>query len=185
MADIAASKHMFLAHGLGFGPMVDLAPQVQVHGGVEATAVPIRLENQPWNAWPDGTARLFNDAVAFGMAVEIRGSNVSWDPRHTELAVNTAEQVFPPAIVPDDVLNRLLVVARYEARGGLPPDAQLRLRNAGAFRSAYLGSSPGTYAAGIIIFPAPAARLFAVALQLTLGVQVDESRVETFVFLFE
>ena len=145
----------------------------------------MRLEAKPWNVWPDGTARLFNDAVAFGMDVEIRGPDIAWDARHTQLAVNTQEQIFPPAISPDDLLTRLLLFARYEAVGGLPPDAQLRLRNADGFRSAYLPTTAGSSAAGTIVFPAPAGQLFAVALELTLGVQVGSSRVESFVFLFE
>ncbi len=188
-ADIAESENLFLAHNVGFGPAVAYTAQTRSQGGVVVTATPARLEAEAWNSWPDGTARLVNDAVAFGMEIAIHPdpdhASVQWDPRHTELAVNTTDQVFPPAIEPDEILTRLLLLARYEARGGLPPDAQLRLRNADAFRTAYLTTAPAPSAVGTVIFPAPAANLFAVALQLKLGVEVDGSRVETFVFLFE
>ena len=185
MEEIARTRHVILQHDVGFGPVVDFEPQTQTRDGVQVTAGPIRLEAEPWNVWPDGTARLFNDAVAFAVHVHIRGPGVRWDTAHTRLAVNTTEQVFAPAPAPDDALMHLFWLARSESRAGLPPDSELRLRNADGYRAAYLPTSRGPEATGMIVFPAPAARLFAVALELTLGVEVGGSRVEEFIFLFE
>ncbi len=185
IADLESTRRFYFESNAAFGPAVTLTAQTQTRGGVEVRAQAVRLEAEPWNAWPDGTARLLNDTVAFGVRVEIHGDDVRWDPSHTELAVNTTEQVFPPALSADQVLDHLLWLARHEAELGLPPDAQLRLRNAEGLRAAYLPSVSGEAASGVILFPAPAGRLFAFALQLTLGVELEGGRVEEFVFLFE
>ncbi len=182
--EITRTRKFVLQHDVAFGPVVRLEQQTQTRDGIEVSARPVRLEAEPWNSWPDGTARLFNDAVAFGIEVDIRGADVRWDAAHTQLAVNTTDQVFPPAPSAAETLLHLLWLARDEARAGLAPDSELRLKSSDAYRAAYLSTTPGAEAAGLIVFPAPAAQLFAVALQLTLGIEVGD-REEQFTFLFE
>lgn len=185
-SSVRAARHMFFDHDIAYGPVVTYDAQTRSQAGVRVTARPVRLEAQPWNVWPDGTARLLNDAQGFAIDVRIDGARTRWDPAHTELAVNTTEQVFPPAPTPDELLTPLLLLTRYEAQLGAPPDAQLRLRNADGFRAAYLSDVPqGGSHAGVIVFPAPAARMFAVAMRVTVGVIVNDTQLEQFTFLFE
>lgn len=177
---------MMLGSAVAYGPVVSLDAQTQARNGIEVTARAVRLESQPWNIWPDGSARLLNDAQGFALMVEISGGRVRWDPAHTELAVNTTEQIFPPAPTPEELLTPLMLLARYEAQLGLGDDTQLRLRSADGLRSAYLSSADAVgKTTGIVIFPAPASRIFAVCLQLTLGVVADGTRMDTFTFVFE
>lgn len=185
-ANVAEAHHMLLGTAVAYGPVVSFDTQTRTRDGMVVTARAVKLEDQPWNVWPDGSARLLNDAQGYAVVVAITGAQVRWDPAHTELAVNTTDQVFPPASTPEELLTPLLLLARYEAQLGLEQDTQLRLRSAEGFRSAYLSTKEAEgQAAGIVVFPAPAARLFAVALQLTLGVIVDGKRMEEFTFLFE
>jgi hypothetical protein len=183
--EITRTRQFVLQHDVAFGPVVRLEPQSQTRDGVRVTARPVRLEAEPWNTWPDGTSRLFNDAIAFGVQIDMHGQGLRWDPAHTQLAVNTSEQVFPPAPSAGDALLHLLWLSRDEARAGLAPDAELRLKSAGPYRDAYLSSIPGSDITGLIVFPAPAAQIFAVTLELRLAVEVSGHRTDDFVFLFE
>jgi hypothetical protein len=177
---------MLLGAAVAYGPVVSFDAQTQTKNGVAVIAHAIRLEDQSWNIWPDGSARVLNDAQGFGLQVEISGNRVRWDPAHTELAVNTTDQIFPPAPTAEELLTPLMLLARYEAQLGLGVDTQLRLRSADGLRSAYLSiEEEEGRTAGVVIFPAPASRLFAVCLQLTLGVVVDGTRMEAFTFVFE
>lgn len=162
-------------------------PQTAADAGVEVTVAPLRVEAQPWNEWPDGTARLFNDGVGYLWSVEIRGRVAShWAPAQTVLAVNDTEQTFTPAGAADALLEHLLYGARAELEAGLPPDLGLRLRNADPFRRAYLGTDTRTGdRTGVILFPAPATQLQGLAAELTLGVWVEGVGVRTFDFLFQ
>jgi len=185
-ANINEARHMLLGRAVGYGPVVSFDAQTLTRDGVTVTARAVKLEEQPWNIWPDGSARLLNDAQGYGVIVTLTGAHLRWDPSHTELAVNTTDQVFPPAPTPEELLTPLLMLARYEVQLGLEQDTQLRLRSAEGFRSAYLSTKESDEKnEGIIVFPAPASRLFAVCLQLTIGVVADGKRLDEFTFLFE
>lgn len=153
---------------------VALAPQTWTADGLVVTAQPVRVEGAAWNAWPDGTARLFNDALGFVVQVKMEGKpSVRWDPSHTALAVNDSDQVFTPVSSAEDLLEHLQRGARLEVRAGLPANLSLRLRNADEFRRAYLPIEGAPMTEGLIFFPAPARTLQVVAMELRLGVVVS------------
>lgn len=168
-------------------PSTSLAPQTQEHGGVRATVAPISAEGQAWNVWPDGTARLFNDGVGYLWVVSIEAAgSTRWSAPDTHLAVNDTELVFEPMVDPEAILDHLVQGARIEAAFGIDGDLGARVAASGAFRDAYLDDSPAKGAhSGVLLFPAPASDLHAMAMQLTLGVDVAGQGVEEFVFLFE
>lgn len=168
------------------GPSTSMAPQSQERDGVRATVRPVSAEDATWNAWPDGTARLFNDGAGYLWEVVFESQRpVRWIPDQTVLAVNDTDQLFAPAEEPDAVLQHLVQGAMLEDAFGLDGDLGLRIRAADAFRRAYLSDRPvAGEQEGVVLFPAPAFRLHAVALQLTLALDVG-GRDEQFVFLFE
>ncbi len=168
-------------------PIVSYAPQTRTDGGVAVTVAPALPEAEAWNAWPDGTARLFNDGIGYLWRVQVTSDRpVRWSPPHTQLAVNDTEQTFVAAVEPDDLLVPLLRGAALETRAGGPPDLALRMRNADDFRKAYLGVDPRTGTReGVLVFPAPARNLQAVAMELTLGLVVEGEGVRQYRFLFE
>lgn len=167
--------------------VVSTAPQRQGDGVLEVTVAPVRPEEQPWNAWPDGTARLFNDSAGYLWSVQVRSSRtVRWSPAHTLLAVNDSEQTFIPVAEPDTLLAPLLEGRRVETRAGGAQDLALRMRNADAFRSAYLPTAAQVgVQEGVVVFPAPTRTLQAVAMQLTMGFWVEGEGVRSYTFLFE
>lgn len=169
------------------GPVVTGTPQTQEKGGLAVTVTPVRAEDQPWNAWPDGTARLFNDAIGYLWLVELESDRPTrWSPAHTQLAVNDTEQTFLPIAEPDDLLMHLMSGAMLETRVGAPANLSLRMRSADDFRRAYLGTEPRAGArTGVLMFPAPTRNLQAVAMELTLGVWTEGDGVREYRFLFE
>lgn len=169
------------------GPSTSLAPQTQEQGGVRATVRPVSAESQPWNVWNDDTARLFNDGAGYLWAVTVSSDRPArWSPEHTRLAVNTTELVFVPATVPDELLQHLVHGALLEGAFGLDPDLSPRMEAADDFRAAYLDQEAraGVHE-GVVMFPAPATYLHAVAMELTLGVEVPGAGIREFRFLFE
>jgi len=171
------------------GPSTSLAPVTRQEGGVTVTVRPISAETQPWNEWPDGTTRLFNDGAGYLWSVEVSTeAEARWNPGRSHLAVNDTEQVFAPAETAEEVLLPLLEGASLEDRLAVPGDLGLRLRGAGAFRDAYLPTSP-VNGAHLVLFPAPAEGIHAVAMELTLAFDVTAPagapHPQDFVFLFE
>ena len=165
---------------------VSLTPQTWSDDGIVVTAQPVRVEGAAWNDWPDGSARLFNDALGFVVQVRMEGKpSVRWDPSHTSLAVNDSDQVFAPVSTADELLGHLQRGARLEVRAGLPANLSLRLRNADEFRRAYLSTEGGPVSEGIVFFPAPARTLQVIAMELRLGVVVSGDRLHELRFLFE
>ncbi|MDP2317122.1 MAG: hypothetical protein Q8P41_29790 [Pseudomonadota bacterium] len=186
-AATAALRQNYLDRDTVPGPVVSHTPQTQSDGHFSVTVTPVRAEAQPWNVWPDGTARLFNDAVGYLWLVQLRSvRDVRWSPAHTRLAVNDTEQTFFPVAQADDLLGHLLQGAKWETRVGAPSNLDLRMRNADDFRRAYLGTDPRKGdREGVLLFPAPTRNLQAVAMELTLGVWSEGDGVREYRFLFE
>ena len=151
------------------------------------TVAPALAERQAWNAWPDGTARLFNDAVAFVWNVQIDGERPTrWDPARTSLAVNDTDQVFAASAIPEGVLGPILQGAALEAMLGMQGDLALRARSADPFRQAYLDTRSVVGANdGVVVFQTPTQNIHAVAMQLTVSVVVEGGGTQEFRFLFE
>lgn len=169
------------------GPVVSYATQTQGQGRFSVTVAPVLAEGQPWNKWPDGTARLFNDAVGYLWRIEVHSEGEArWSPGHTVLAVNDSEQTFLAIAEPDDILLHLMTGAREERRVGAPANLSLRIRNADDFRQAYLGTDAraGDHT-GLLLFPAPTRHLQAVAMELTVGFWTEAEGVKQYRFLFE
>lgn len=167
-------------------PTLSFAAQTREQDGVRVTVEPALAERQPWNAWPDGTARLFNDGVGFLWRVRIESSRVvQWSPAHTSLAVNDTDQIFSVASLPDEVLAPLLQGAALEAALGARGDLALRARNADDFRRAYLTARSGTGQEGFVMFPAPTRSIHTVAMELRLGLVLEDVGLREFRFLFE
>lgn len=180
-------RHELLDRETVPAPTLSFTPQTQVRGELRLTVAPLLAERQAWNAWPDGTARLFNDSVGYVWAVRIEAPRpVRWSPVGTALAVNDTEQVFPVAATPDEVLVHLVRGAAWEAAVGKRADFALRARKADGFRRAYLNAADRVgIQEGILIFPAPTRNIHAVAMNLVIGLVVDDLETETFTFLFE
>lgn len=168
------------------GPSLSMAPQTEARPGFTVTVRPAMAEEQPWNLWPDGTARLFNDTVGYLWLVDVEADvPVTWIPAASRLAVNDSEQIFRPAAGPDEVLVHLLTAARLEAALGSSGDLDLRVRAAEGFRRAYLATAPlagPTHA--VVVFPAPATRIHAIAMALELAFETP-SGVARMSWLFE
>lgn len=184
---LAALRAEWLAADTIAAPVVSYDAQTRDGDGVVVTVAPGLPEDQPWNHWPDGSARLFNDGVGYLWLVRIDSERPArWSPEHTRLAVNVAEQTFDPAVVPDDLLLPLLRGAAVETRLGVSTDLSLRLRNADGFRRAYLGTAVLAGAReGVVVFPAPVRNVQTVAMELTLGVWVEGDGLREYRFLFE
>ncbi|MFN7144494.1 MAG: hypothetical protein ACK4YP_12015 [Myxococcota bacterium] len=183
---VSELSQAWLDRGTVPSPVVSFAPQSATDGGLVVTVAPGLPEDQAWNAWPDGTARLFNDGIGYLWRVSIASDRaVRWSPAHTQLAVNDTDQTFLPVVEPDELLVHLLRGAALETRAGGPPNLSLRIRNADEFRRAYLGTEPTTARDAVVVFPAPSRTLQAVAMELTLGLWVEGSGVRQYRFLFE
>jgi hypothetical protein len=182
-----ALQHSWLDRGTVAEPVLSRTAQTRTEDGLTITVSPVLPEAQPWNAWPDGTSRLFNDAIGYLWQVKVVSTRpVRWSPEHTALAVNDTEQVFNPAPEPDDLLWQLVKGAALETRLGAPANLSLRVRQADDFRHAYLGTETATGAhEGVLLFPAPTRQIQAVAMELTLGIAFPDEGVKQYRFLFE
>ncbi|MCM2305585.1 MAG: hypothetical protein NDJ72_12840 [Elusimicrobia bacterium] len=168
-------------------PTLSFASQTREDAGLKVTVTPLLPEDQAWNAWPDGTARLFNDSVGYLWRVQVEADRpIQWSPTHTRLAVNDTDQVFPVAPVADELLMPLLQGAALEAALDARGDLKLRARAADEFRRAYL-TTRGTAGIqqGVVVFPAPTRNIHAVAMELTVGLVVEGEGVREYRFLFE
>lgn len=168
------------------GPNLSTAPQTAAADGIKVTVHPASAEGQAWNSWPDGTARLFNDSTGYLWIVEVDSPGpISWLPAGSQLAVNDTEQVYRVAAGPDEVLTHLLTAARLETALASSGDLDLRVRAADAFRQVYLARTPLTgHHEAVVMFPAPAGRIHAIAMELSLSFQTP-SGVRRFDWLFE
>lgn len=168
-------------------PNVSFAPQTRERGDLRVTVRPLLAEDQPWNLWPDGEARLFNDTAGYLYQVDIASpSPVRWVEEATELAVNTTDRTFPAASGPETLLTDLARLAGMMRLLDADEDLTLRLEHADAFRDAYLSPLPiAGERSGVLVFPAPTVSIHAVAMQLTLGLQATGGPVERLTFLFE
>lgn len=186
--DIAGEmRHALLDRHTVPAPTLSFDPQTREDAGVKVTVTPLLPEEQAWNAWPDGSARLFNDSVGYLWSVRVEADRpIQWSPTHTRLAVNDTEQVFPVASVADEMLMPLLQGAALEAALDARGDLKLRARAADEFRHAYLSTrgSAGMQQ-GVFVFPAPTRNIHAVAMELTLGLVVEGEGVREYRFLFE
>lgn len=160
-------------------------------GDVRATARVLRPEEAEWNRWPDGGARLFNDAAALLFVVRVEGTGpLRWVPAATRLELNDERTSILAASSGEPLLGDLLVNAYLEERFGLDGDLVDRARGAGPYRAAYLPlTSDGGVLEGLVAFPLIAdgrsvADLHVVALRLTLGVVGDADGAHTLVFVF-
>ena len=153
-------------------------------GALEVAARLGRAESSTWNAWPDGTARLFNNRVAHLFDIEIVGDGpVGWMPSHTTLELNEPGAALPAAPGPETLLSDLLGLALKAERHLLDSELTERTRSAGAFRAAYLPPAGADRIAGVIAFPlwaadpsmqGPLAEKHVVAMRLTLTLMDSE-----------
>lgn len=182
---LRSALHHRLARALTAPPNVSFEPQTTEREGMRVTVQPILAEEQPWNAWPDGRARLFNDTVGWFWLVEIRSAgDARWRPDATRLAVNDTEAVYAAAPGFETLMEDL---ARLDAAARLlgEEDLSMRLRAAeGGLAAAMPAGAFAGEARGVVLFPAETTEVHAVAMELTLGVE-HEGELESFRFVFE
>jgi hypothetical protein len=188
-ADLAARmREVLLLRDVVAPPTIAMRPQTRSQGLLRVTATPVLAEEQPWNQWPDGTARLFNDGVGFLVHVRVEGpAGVRWVPSATRLAVNALDDVYEAAGSPEELFEPIVRAAAIETLFGGADDFARRVDAAGPFVEAYLSRSAAQDRDGldgIVVFPAPAGQLHAVALQLTLGVEGPDGA-QAFTFVME
>lgn len=183
---LRSAMHHRFARALTAPPNVSFAPQTAQHDGVRVTVQPILVEEQPWNAWPDGTARLFNDTVGWFWLVQIESDDPArWRPDATRLAVNDTDAVYPAAPSFEPLMEEL---ARLDAAArilGEDADVGLRIHAATGGLAAALPVEAFTgRATGVVLFPAETTEVHAVAMELTLGVE-RAGELESYRFVFE
>lgn len=186
VAGLRSALHHRFARALTAPPNVSFAPQTAERGGVRVTVQPILVEEQPWNTWPDGTARLFNDTVGWFWLVQIESEDPArWRPDATRLAVNDTDTLYPAADGFGPLIEEL---ARLEAAArilGEDADLDLRMRAAtGGLAAALPAESFTGRATGLVHFPAETTEVHAVAMELTLGVE-HAGELESYRFVFE
>lgn len=148
-------------------------------GGLQVVARLVRPETAAWNAWPDGSARLFNDRVAHLFEIEVTGGGpIGWLPGATTLELNDPGTVLLAAPDGEILLHDLHALALQAERQLLDGELAERTRAAGAFRSAYLPPAGADRLAGVVAFPlwatnpgeqASLAEKHVVAMRLTLA----------------
>lgn len=163
-------------------PAITFEPVEIEAGRVHATARALRPEDAPWNQWPGGGPRLFNNraALLFELRIEAPGAT-AWLPEATWLELNDAETVVPAAETTEALLEELLYWAFMEERWLAGGDLVDRARGAGPFRGAYLPlhASDGVLE-GVVAFPmgvepgVSLADLHVVAVRLTVGILSDD-----------
>lgn len=168
-------------------PGVDPSPQERRLPGVGVEVRPLRPEEVAWNQWDAETSRLFNNAAGYLWAVQIESSStLRWLPDQSRLLVNEQANEFSPSPTPSVVLRELALLSQWQRTGEAPYDFQSRLAAATPFKERYLPLTvpPGDHAF-VVLFPAPAARLDPVAMQLELAFYREGRGVERFSYLFE
>lgn len=166
-------------------PPVELAePTVRVDG-VVGTLRRVRAEDEDWNQFPAGDLRLFNDRAAWMFAVHLTGTGeVRWVPEGSRLDVNVDDDPHLPASSPELLLQPLVDAARRQERWVLDGDLHVRLREARAFRAAYLPTSSAPVLDGVVAFPRRDGDGPVAAMRVTLQVEDDEG-LHTLSWLFE
>ncbi|MBX2800036.1 MAG: hypothetical protein KTR31_20330 [Myxococcales bacterium] len=162
-------------------------------GAVTATARPLRPEDAPWNRWPTGGHRLFNNRAALLFEVSIRSDEpLVWLPAGTTLELNDEHTVVPAAETTEALLADLLSHAFLEEQWSIPGDLVDRARGAGPFRAAYLPLHAQDGAMeGIMAFPLWAgpgrslAELHVVAVRLTVKVGMGSEEEADLVWVFD
>jgi len=155
-------------------------------------ATPLRPEDQTWNLWPDGGARLFNNRMAHVFRVTLQGEGViGWIPEETTLELNDPSIRLVASGSPDGLLLDLLYFAKAQEDWILDGDLVARTRAAGPFRAAYLPARGDGVLEGIIGFPMSdngdplgVAETHVVAERLTVAVTTAEG-IERLVWVFE
>jgi hypothetical protein len=143
MADrIAAFSEHLLEPARVAPPSVERGPKRASAGPVTATVELVLPEEESWNRWRDGSARLFNNRVALLFDVRIDGPGpITWDARQSTLALNDEHTVLTAAEDAEILLAGLLVHALLSEEWGVECDLVDRTRAAGPFRAAYLSPS--------------------------------------------
>jgi hypothetical protein len=163
-------------------------------GSVVVRARPLLPEEQHWNRWSDGSARLFNNRMAHLYSVEVEGPGpLLWDPDATTLELNDGSRVLVASPTADPVIGDLLYRALQQEKWALDGDLTERTRGAGPFRSAYLPRSGRERIAGVVAFPVAAesmeelaelSTLHVVAVRLTVSV-ADQTGLQRAVMVFQ
>ncbi|MFT5455476.1 MAG: hypothetical protein ACI9K2_001955 [Myxococcota bacterium] len=193
-SDIASFRQYALEPAGIAPPAVRTTEQRATSGGLDMLARLVPAESASWNAWPDGTARLFNNRVAHTIEIEISGDGaIGWIPSATTLELNDPETVLLAAPNPEVLLNDLHLLALQAERQLLDVELAERTRAAGAFRSAYLPPAGARSLQGVVAFPlwsaepgqqTALAELHVVAMRLTLTV-VDGDGPRSVEFVYE
>ena len=179
-SDIDAFRRYALEPALIAPPTFDATEQQAESGALRVVAKLLPAESAAWNAWPDGTLRLFNNRVAHLFEVEIAGDGpIGWIPAGTTLELNDPETVLVAAPGPEVLLHDLVLLALQAEQQLLDSGLTERTRGAGAFRSAYLAPAGSDRLRGLIAFPlwaedpakqGPLSEKHVVAMRLTLAV---------------
>jgi hypothetical protein len=193
-ADVAAFQWYALEPAQIAPPVIEMAEQKARSGGLTVTARLASAESSPWNIWPDGTARLFNNRVAHVFEIELEGEGaLGWMPRSTTLELNEPGVALVAAGGPDVLINDLLGLALQAERQLVDSQLVARTRAAGAFRRAYLPPAGVGQMSGVVAFPLWASDLtdqtalaekHVVAMRLTLTV-MDGDGARSVVMVFE
>lgn len=161
--------------------------EIQI-GELTARAELVLAEEAEWNAWPDGTSRLFNNTAAhlFDVSVEGGGHLLRWLPDTTRLELNVVGNAFPVAPTQETLLEELVFWGFQQERAVLEGDLASRARAAAGLRKAYLEPVYSDRIDGLIAFPLVATdtnrphldgqepeQLHVVSMRLTLGVEID------------
>ena len=173
-------------------PGIAFEPRRAEAEGVWGIATPIRPEDAPWNQWPDGGARLFNNRMAHLFEVTLHGEGViGWVPEETSLELNDPSVRLVASGSPEGLLVELLYFARIQEDWILDGDLVARTRAAGPFRAAYLPARGQGALTGLIGFPMSmvdlppeVASTHVVAERLTVAVTTP-SGIHTLVWVFE
>jgi hypothetical protein len=173
-------------------PAIQVAPLRAESMGVWGMATPLRPEDQSWNRWPDGGARLFNNRMAHLFEVTLHGEGViGWIPEETVLELNDPSIRLVATGSPDGLLVDLLYFAKAQEDWILDGDLVARTRAAGPFRASYLPARGDRQLRGIIGFPMSGgsdpisvAETHIVAERLTLAVTTAEG-ISRLVWVFD
>jgi len=173
-------------------PGIDTTPRRADGDGIWGMAAPIRAEEESWNQWPDGSARLFNNRMAHLFEVSLQGDGlIGWVPEDTSLELNDPSIRLISSGSPEGLLVDLLYFAKTQEDWILDGDLVARTRAAGAFRSSYMPARGSGRIDGIIGFPissldAPmeVADTHIVAERLTVSVTTAQG-IRTLVWVFD
>lgn len=168
-------------------PGIDPSPKMVGDSRFSIILRPLRAEEQEWNRATGRESKLFNNARGYLWEVSIRSEIPSrWVPRGTALHINQAGNVFPAAAAPEECYRDLTLMAWWQMDGTMDLGIEERLSSAGEFHALYLPSDipPGEHTF-VVFFPAPAAILDPVAVQVDLQFALEGLGTRSFSVLFE